>query len=231
MAGTYTFAEFKDMLKLELGETEGLDSHSSLGNLLGKWVNSAYIYLTTRYNLFGSKFKLYFPELEDMTTGDTVDGNAYISTPSSTFAVRSIYDQTSNVRLHNISLNDYMDYPDRADTDAESNPTEWVRHGTYIYLHPTPDAVYTLEVWRRKIPDVLTGTDSTAIGPEWDDIILKIAVVQSLIRLKQYEEASFHKQELADLITGIVGIYTSEETDRRAHRTPDQGYYDYEEMS
>ena len=61
--GEVTFAEFKNLLKFELGERTDLSSWGDLGNLYGKWINLSYLTISTSTNIPGIKNQLYFPEL------------------------------------------------------------------------------------------------------------------------------------------------------------------------
>jgi len=67
----------------------------------------------------------------------------------------------------------------------------------------------------RKVPAVLTGTNTTAIGKEWDEVILQMAYVIGKEWLGEYEEAATMKKDLAESFAGIIGIYDSEEMARQ----------------
>ncbi|MCK4829940.1 hypothetical protein KA005_80200, partial [bacterium] len=164
MAGTFTFANFTDYLQIMFGERSDLSEVGSV-NLYQIWINQAYIRLTTRNRFWGIKKSFYFPELEVDNSGtNTTAGTAYVTTPTDALIVREVWDSTSDVRLNNIPTSKYVSYPGRAVTASRGKPTEWLRRGKYIYFHPTPDAVYSMVVYYRKVPAVLTGTNTTAIG-------------------------------------------------------------------
>ena len=192
-----------------------MSSHSDLGDLYGDWINLAYITLCTSNDIQGVKRSLYFPELfTSDTSQSTADGTATVTKPTDALYIEGIHDTTSDFELENISWKEYKGYTGRADSNAEATPREWTRRGDTIYLHPTPDAVYALTIYYQKIPAVLTGTGTTDIGVEWDEAILKLAVVFGLMKLKRYEEAAIEKKAWIQLLEGITGMYDKERRDR-----------------
>jgi len=216
MAGDWTFAEFKALLKMELGEVDIYDSHSVMGDLPGEWINTAYMTLTTRDMFWGKRMALYFPELMTSdATQSTIDGRNYISTPSDCLHLEGLWDTTNDTQLKGISWKKYRTYSGRTDTDSEGEPTEYVRRGSRIYLYRQPDDTYAMTIYYRKRVNRLDGDsyDTTEIGEEWDEPILRLAVVQSLIRLKRYDEVKIHKEEFHELVEGLASIYNNEKKD------------------
>jgi len=215
MAGTYTFANFVDYLTIMFGERTDLTNVGGV-NLFEKWINLAYIRLTTRNRFWGIKKSFYFPELETDDGGsNTTAGAAHISIPTDALVVREVWDSTSDVRLNNIPTSKYVEYPGRAVTASRGKPTEWLRRGKYIYFHPTPDAVYSMVVFYRKIPAILSSTSKTVIGVEWDEVILQIAYIIGKEWLGEYDKANAMKKTLAESFAGLIGIYDLEELARR----------------
>ena len=213
--GTETFATFRQGLKFELGERLDLSTHSDLGDMYGKWINTAYLTLTTMDSIQGVRGHLYFPELHiSDTTQSTADGIAYINVTTGTQYVEGIWDTTNDVKMENISWTEYKSYSGRADTNAEGKPTEWVRRGGYLYLYPTPDSIYACTIYYKKKPTALTGTNATEIGSEWDEAILKLAVIFGLTKLKRYEDAAIEKKAWTEMMYGLVGMYNKEKRDR-----------------
>ena len=213
--GTTTFSEFKDQLKFELGERTDLSSHSTLGDLYGDWIDLGYLTLVTSNDIQGVKRSLYFPELftED-TSQSTADGTATVNKPTDALYVEGVIDTTSDFEMENISWKEYKGYTGRSNSDSRATPREWTRRGDLIYMHPTPDAVYAITIYYYKRPAVLTGTDVTAIGKEWDEAVLKLSVVFGLMKLKRYEEAAVEKKAWIQLLEGITGMYDKERRDR-----------------
>lgn len=212
MAGTFTFAEFKSYLKLQMGKRIDIENYDGV-NLYETWVNLAYIRLTTRNRFFAIKTNFTFPQLETVdTTITTSDGVPYISVPSDCMVVRDCYDYTNKRYLDHIPWREYLKYTDRFDTTAEGEPNEWVRAGDNIYLHPTPDTdSESIYVYYRKIPAVLTGTNTTVLDTAWDEPILQLALIIGKTWLKEYPEADQMKKEWLDNVSGMMGIYAQEE--------------------
>jgi hypothetical protein len=98
--------------------------------------------------------------------------------------------------------------------------------GGYIYLYPTPNAVYKIYQYFRKSPTLLTGASATVIGTEWDEPILEYGTYKLLMWLHEYEKAKFVKEEFLDMAVGILGMYEAEETSRREWVRPAPGLRD-----
>jgi len=222
--GILKYTEFKAELKLQLGQRTDLDSLGGV-DYIGQWVNRAYLTLTTKNKIAGVSRRFYFPELETSTASTTTDGDSTINVPSDCMVIRHIWDSTNDKKLRNISFDKYLSYPGRTDTTKENEPTQWVRNEDYIYLYPTPDDSYTLYIYYRKRPTVMSDdNDTTDIGAEWDEAILQLAVIQSLRRLKQYDQAKEEENAWEDLVRGIMEVYYQEELDSKEYVRIDPAY-------
>ena len=212
MSGTWGFDTFVSYLKLQMGKRTDVENYGGT-SLYHTWINMAYIRLTTRNTFFAIKTNFTFPQLETLDSSQTTtDGTQYISVPSDCMVVRDVYDYTNKRYLTQIPWREYLKYTDRFDTSAEGEPTEWVRAGDYIYLHPTPDSsTDTIYVYYRKIPAVLTGTSTTVLDTAWDEPILQLALIIGKTWLKEYPEAEQMKKEWLDNVSGMMGIYSQEE--------------------
>jgi hypothetical protein len=220
--GTYGFDDFKKYLKIRCGQRTDLEAVAG-ENIYGLLVNESYLHITTRKTLFEVKLDFRFPELEtvDSTTGiDTTAGTAYVAIPTGAVNIIDVYDYDNEKHLDYITPREYFKNTDRYDADKRSTPTEWTRFTSYIYLHPTPDAAYTLIRAYRKIPTLLTGTTGTVIGAEWDPVILEFAVYKAMSWLQEFEKAKFIKEEVKDMLVGLAGIYEPEELQRDVMMRP-----------
>ncbi len=182
--------------------------------------------ICTENRFWGLRQNFDFPELYARDTSQaTTDGTAYISVPSTAIVVYTVFDDTNDVKLKNISRRQYWGYEDRDDTSSEDKPTEWVREGGYIYLYPTPDDEYELDVYYRKRPTLLSeNSDVTALGAEWDEIILQTAVILAHMKLGEFDKADYKKKEWLESVSGLIGIYAQEELDRKDTRALNYGY-------
>ncbi len=222
--GIKAFSEFKAELKLELGQRGDIESIGSV-DYRGVWINSAYMTLSTQNKMWGIRKNWTFPELETYGTAITEDGSETIPTPSDCIVVRHVWDSTNDLKLTGISFEDYITYTGRDTAASEGKPTEWVRNGDYIYLSPTPDDEYTLYVYYRKRPAKLVAEDDTTdIGAEWDEPILRLAKALGLRKLQQYDDAKKEQDYFEDMIRGVVGIYDQESFDRKDYRKTDPSY-------
>uniref|UniRef100_A0A6M3XW59 Uncharacterized protein n=1 Tax=viral metagenome TaxID=1070528 RepID=A0A6M3XW59_9ZZZZ len=221
--GDKTFAEFKSELVLNLANREGIDAYT------GGWINAAYLDLCTKTKFWSLQIpkKFLFYELQATVNANTIDGTAYIATPSDCVSIYAVWDSTSDVKLKRINLRQYINYVGREDVDSEDTPARYVRSGGNIYLHPTPDAVYAMRTYYRKRPAVLTGTDKTIIGAEWDEVILDLATIKGMMKLRMYDDYKIWKIEWIESVSAKMGMYDSERDDTRDILKPDIAYIGY----
>ncbi len=223
--GAYTYADFKANLTRELWQRDDIST------VVGAWVNAAYMDLATRNRFWDLKIptNFEFPELNVADSRSTSDGVPYVLRPSETLHTYWLFDNTNKRKLVKISPREYFAKTDRSTLAAEGQPTNWTRYGTYLYLWPTPAATYDISVYYRRRPAAMSmEIDTTAIGAEWDEPILKLAVIQSMMRLKQYENAAMEKQEWMSKMQDLVGIYGKENLDREHIAKTDDQYHDFE---
>jgi len=222
--GTLTLTEFTTYIKFNFGNN---DAWSTPTDYYTIWFNRAYNRLTTQDMLLGVKRRFYFPQLETSANADTVDGVAYIGVPADCLVIRDLYDTENYRRLASITPRTYLSYTDRADTTAEGEPTEWVRQAAYLYLHPTPDDAYTINVHYRQIPAALSsGASTTAIGAEWDDVLITLASYIGKMWTMDYEKAKMLKEEFKEQAEGIISLYGEEAKAREEFLHVDEVYRD-----
>lgn len=226
--GALDYSQFRDLLKFRSGNNAALETAtpgSTAYNLFGIWVNSAYRQLCTQDNILGLPKKLYFPQLSTSTTKTTTDGTAYVAAPTDLLYVEDIYDTTHNVHLDPISNEKYFEYTDRTTTTSEGDPTEWTRRGTYIYLHPTPQTTGdTLTIYYKKLVADLSGTATTDIGAEWDDVILELASYKMHTWLYEPEKAKANRDAFLEMAGGLAGIYSNEKLTNKVNIGPSVAY-------
>lgn len=206
----YTFDDFCNYLKLELGQRTDLETPVNYYKL---WVNAAYLSLTTRDKLFGMNKPFWFPQLETSGTATTTAGVAYVLVPQDALIVRRVMNTTDNAYLKPITKDEYYRRLSKAVVASRGMPTMYVRLGANIYLSPTPDdSTTSLTIYYRKVPALLSSpTDVTVLGAEWDEPILKLAVIQTHQRLKEHDLAELEKKSWTDDVQGLMGIYNQEE--------------------
>jgi len=222
--GDYTYADFKERLTRELWQRDDISA------LVGPWINAAYMDLGTRNRFWELKIPINFefPELNVTASTTTADGTPYVNRPAELLHLYTVFDNTNNRKLDKMSPREYFSKTDRSTTAAEGQPTNWTRYGTYLYLWPTPAAAYSLSIYYRRRPAMLSAeTDKTVLGAEWDEPTLKLAVIQSLMRLKQYENAMAERADWLAKVQDLIGIYTKEDLDQRHLAKTDPNYHDW----
>jgi hypothetical protein len=220
--GSETFVNMKTYVKLHFGNN---DAWSTPTDYYGVWVNKAYNRIATQGTFFGVSVRM--PQLETSETKATVDGQAYVTTPTDALCVMDVYDTTNNVLLDNVTWHDYLENTDRATATYEGKPEEWVRSGSYIYLYPTPDAVYTMRIYYHKIPAAMVLDAATSeLGNEWDEPIITLAAYIGKTWTMDYEGAKILRDEFKEQVTGIMGVYDAEEKSRNEHLYVDESYRD-----
>jgi len=224
--GDWGFDDFKKYLKFQLGQRTDYEAATDdAENLYGVWVNLAYRELTTARKILGQEYNFRFPQIETSTDKTTTDGTAYIDVPTGATYIHDIFDETNNRWLEPIPWREYVKYTDRDDTNAEGDPTQWVRRGSYIYLHPTPGTTDdTIRVYHGKVVDNLEGTGVTSIGAEWDEIILQIALLKGLRWTNEYESLDTEAKALSLMLDQMIGLYKKEELGRNMFVHPSPTY-------
>ena len=227
--GAKTFTTFQSDLIFELGNRDDLDDKK------GDWINHAYITLTTMNRFWGLNRDFHFPELMDFSTTSCTDGTAWVQTAERCLYVTDVWDTTNDVHLHNISHSKYVGKVGRDTAASEGDPKYWVVHGAtgnndeykVVWLYPTPDSSQGIRIYYRKIPaEMEQNADVTDIGVEWDEPLLQLAVVQSHMRLNEFDRAEVKKKEWVDMVSGLIGIYDKEQLARREVRKPSLAYID-----
>jgi hypothetical protein len=170
------------------------------------------------------KKRLYFPQLFTSTTAATVDGQAYVSVPSDALYVTEVFDTTSGNKLTHITWKQYIEYTDRTTASAEGDPAEWTRSAGRIYVHPTPDAAMTLTIYFKKLVTDLSGTLTTDVGAEWDDVILELAAYKMFTWTHEYDKAKPVKESFLEMAAGLADICRNEHKDMDESFGPSSSY-------
>jgi len=212
----YGFDDFKTYLKIRFHRRTDLESVEDV-NLYGIVINKAYKEVVTKNRFWELKHKFTFPTLDATdTTQSTTDGVNYVTTPTGTLIIQDVYDSTNDRWLNKfLSRREFTKRTNRSDTDEEGKPSMWLRSGTKIYLNPTPDDAYELEIDYRDIPDDMTGTDTTDVSEIWDEPILELAAHKLHRWLGEYERSEKCKEAFIDIVEGIIGLESQEKEGAR----------------
>lgn len=221
--GVQTFSEFQADAKFEFGRDS---SQTDLDSRIDHWVNIAYLQFCS-INKIGRRW-LTLPELDAIDSSkSTSDGVKYVTVPSGYLFVHTVYDVTNTTKLKYRDHEWYWRQTDRDDANAEAKPQYWVPYGTYLYLHPTPAAAYVLEIPYRKRPTLLSASgDTTAIGDEWDEPILKLTVITGLRKLRMYERANEEEKAWEINMRRLMGMKEKVRKDSKDYFRPKWAYID-----
>ena len=226
--GALDHTTLSDLVKFRLGNNAALSAvvpNSATYNLYGIWVNSAYRQLCSQDGILGLPKKLHFPQLHTSTTKTTTDGTAYVAAPSDTLFITEVYDTTNNRKLDQISWKRYIGYTDRTTTSSEGDPTEWTRNGARLYLHQTPGTTGdTITIYYKKLVADMSGTLTTDIGAEWDDVIVELATYKGLIWTGEYDKAKFCREAFLEMAGGLAGVAAKDDLDSDTTLGPSTSY-------
>jgi len=204
------FETIFDHVKTNLGGREGKDA------FIKELINNAYLDLVTsaKFPDLGRMAPIPCPELDKRVTFVTVDGTpdyAYsLIAPSCIFPV-ALRDITNNYPLVPKEIRWYNRY--RSIVDGK--PRYYVPWAKLLYLDPTPDDAYTIEMRYRQsvaLPALVQTQDVPVLGEEWHEAIELAATVRGARsfgdpRLMVWEAA------LKQFVVGHSEQYTQEEED------------------
>lgn len=117
--------------------------------------------------------KYSFKSGEQRATFSTVAGTANYSLPSGTEAIFQVWNQTRSERLYRLTSEQISQIVLPA--VSGSAPVNYFRTPTGITLYPTPDAVYTIEVWGKLGYTALTTGQSMVLPDSWMPGVVKLA--------------------------------------------------------
>ena len=222
--GVQTFDEFKDDMKFEFGRSS---SQTDLDTKVAKWINVAYLQFAS-INKIGRRW-LTLPALDAIDSSkSTGDGVKYVTEPSGYLFVHTVYDVTNATKLKFRDHEWYWEQTDRDDSNARAKPQYWIPYGTYLYLHPTPNSAYVLEIPFRKRPTLMNSTTNTTtvIGDEWDEPILKLAVIIGLRKLRMYDRAKEEEAAWERTMQKLMGMKEKQRKDSKDYLRPSWTYID-----
>lgn len=133
---------------------------------LTEFINSAYRDISSRYR---------FHTVRKICQFSTVAGDKMYGLPTDCEAVLRVRDVTSGKKLAKRG-DRFVAEQEASDVDVEGAPTDYVRQKDWIWLDPTPDTVYVIEVfYKAGITDLSADADEPIIPVSWHEGILKLA--------------------------------------------------------
>lgn len=207
----WTLAFHRSELLIHLG-LDSSDSGNWGNTILDDLINRSY---AAALENFGFRAK------ETSTTFVTVAGTKTYAIPADLEALEQLSivdpDSSSHSNLQPIEPADYeLNFVDTE--DARSTPTHYMRRGSSIILWPTPDVVYTLvHYYRKLLPDLTQTTDTLGLPKSWDEIIHYGAVSRGFIRLGDYERAEASSNIQSKFISDSMPTKAKERNDSHRH--------------
>lgn len=140
-------------------------------------INDSYSEVATRYR---------HPEMRASAAANTVSGTATYSLPTRYWYAISLRDDTND----RVLMPRPTEWINAQDTDTTGPPQYWVREGSNHRLYPTPNAVYSINVFYVQRPVDLSADNDTTIfdGRDWDEIIKWGAIWRCFQRLGQQDQ-------------------------------------------
>ena len=126
-------------------------------------INDAYGEIATKYK---------FHKVRKLCTFDTVVDQQKYGLPTDCYAVLRVRDTTNKIKLE--KAGDRTAATD--DATASAKPTSYVRQRDWIALYPTPDDIYTMELFYKAKPtDLSADVDYPVLPGAWDEGLLRLA--------------------------------------------------------
>jgi hypothetical protein len=163
--------------------------------------------------------KFHFVATQDEQTITTVAGTSTYSVPASTDSIEGLYIEDLISFQHSPvdrTTFDFYQQNFQNTSDAEGKPTLYFRRGDNIILYPTPDDVYTLTLYRRKVLGDFSSGGTFFGTQEWYEVVLYGAITRGFHKLGDYQRAQASATFQASLVSSITPTEAKEEYD--SHR-------------
>lgn len=128
-------------------------------------INTAYTQICTRYRFHRTRVR---------ATLVTVAGTASYALNSLDLVLLNVWNKTTGRRLGAVDSQNLQSYDDSVVYPANRGaPTKYYRDGNNVVLFPTPDAVYSIELFTQRLPVALSlDADTPVISTPWHDLIV-----------------------------------------------------------
>lgn len=176
--GYLTLQQFRDSLNLSLGPNRQTGNER-----LDAWINLAY---------FETASETEFEGLKMSATAVTVASQASYSLPDDLMSIISVADLTNDRRLVKLGLHNYH----LKDRNVEGDPRYYARRKRVMYLWPTPDAVFNLEVYYlEEICPMELASDVTVFPQSYDAVVLRKAKKFAWEDLGNEQKANYYEAQ------------------------------------
>lgn len=134
---------------------------------LTRIVNSAYGDIADRFR---------FHMVRKICTWDTVSGTQDYGLPTDLLEIIKVRNQTEGWQIKKGDYVDAADKWERSDSVIESRPTHYIRYRNFMRLEPTPDGVYTIELfYKAGVVNLVDNADEPILPSTWHEGIIKLA--------------------------------------------------------
>lgn len=156
-----TLAEIRTMLRRQVGNpTTGQVADAALN-----------IPINLAYREVQNKFRFY--QGRSLYTVNTVNGTRGYALPANAASIIHVRDTTTEVKLSKL---DDGEVSALTDIVTKGKPLYYYRENNTVYLHPTPDAVYGLEIKVKvAITELVADGDTPVVPASWHYGIMLLA--------------------------------------------------------
>lgn len=147
------------------------------------WSNDTLDYYINRwFTKVQEDFQYSIPECQTSTTITTVAGTTEYSKPSDFVKITGLFDDS--YELNRITKQDYL-----RNRPWNSKPSNYYLYGSKIWLYPTPDSTYSLDLlYNKKLP-TLTSSVGSDLDDDMNDLVVLRACYLMLISVEKIEKA------------------------------------------
>jgi len=143
-----------------------------------------------------------FVELEEETDADTVVDQATVTWPTGARDIITVYNETEKERLEPETIQFYDDQD--TSTDNTGAPKYFILYGGELFIFPTADAVYTLRIRHRGLPDEMDDDAESPVYPsDWHEVIVLNAASKAGFFLGYDSKGINLKNEALGLIASL----------------------------
>ena len=175
--GLLTLKDFRDELNLSLG-----DNRQTANERLDRWVNLGYLQAVN---------ESWFEGIKEVATAVTVDGQREYDVPTDLMSIVSLVDLTNKKRIIQTSWANMH----QMDRTISGKPKLYARRRRSIYIWPTPDDEYDLEInYLEEICPMIEDTDRTVLPQAYDPWIVQLSRVQAFSAIGVEEKVAFYTQ-------------------------------------
>lgn len=156
-------SEIRTMLRRRVGNpTSGQATDSFLDQI----INIAYRDVANRFRFHQSRLLFSF---------STVVGTQSYDLPSDCRVLLRVRNTTQNYEGKLEKLGDRR-VAEITDEETDGTPTQYARYNNKLYLYPTPDQIYTLEIYyKQELTDLAADADIPVIPTSWHYGIVLLA--------------------------------------------------------